>query len=99
MRDDEKMFNIGWVMLMIMVFLTAILPVCYRVQNNNLESVRRAMENTKHEYDLAKTRFSALSSSDLLRGSVIGINPRAETVSFSKTVHINDIPMVKENAI
>lgn len=95
MRDDEKMFNLGATMFFCVVCLVAFLQVCYRVQNNNLQSVRRAMENTKQEYDIEGTKFSALSSAGFLRGSVIGNNPRAETVSFSKTVHIDNIPMVE----
>ena len=95
MRDDEKMFNIGVTMIFCIVCLVAFLQVCYRVQDNNLKSVRQTMENTKQEYDIAGARFSSLSSAGLLRGSVIGTKPRAETVSFSKTVHIDNIPMVE----
>ena len=96
MRDDEKMFNIGTIMLVGVIFLIVFLQVCYRVQNSNLQAVRRGMENTRHEYDIANTRFSALTSADSLRGSVVGVNPKAEIVSFSKTVHIDNIPMVGE---
>ena len=96
MRDDEKMFGIGTIMLTGVVFLIVFLQVCYRVQNTNLNGVRRSMENTRHEYDIAKTRFSALTSADSLRGSVVGVNPKAEIVSFSKTVHIDSIPMAGE---
>ena len=95
MRDDEKMYNIGWAMLIGIGFIISFLQVAYRVQSKNLNDVRRTMEDTRHEYDIAKTKFSALSSADSLRGSVIGVNPRAETVSFSKTVHIDNIPMVE----
>ncbi len=95
MRDDEKMFNIGVTMLCCVVCLIAFLQVCYRVQDNNLKSVRQSMENTKQEYDIAGTKFSALSSAGLLRASVAEINPQIETVSFSKTININDIPMVE----
>ena len=96
MRDDEKMFNIGTIMLMAVVFLIVFLQVCYRVQNSNIESVRRGIAETRHEYSIADTKFSALKSADSLRGSVVGVNPKAETVSFSKTVHIDNIPMVGE---
>ena len=96
MRDDEKMYSLGWTMLIGIGFIIAFLQVAYRVQNSNLDDVRRKMDNTRHEYDIAKTKFSALSSSDSLRGSVVGVNPRAETVSFSKTVHVDNIPMVGE---
>ena len=54
------------------------------------------MDVARQEYAIAQTRFSGLSSADSLRGSVVGVNPWAETVSFSKTVNINDIPMVAE---
>ena len=95
MRDDEKMFNLGATMLFCVVCLIAFLQVCYRVQDSNLKSVRREMENTKLAYDKAGTKFSALSSAGPLRGSLVGIYPDAEIVSFSKTVHINNVPMVE----
>lgn len=95
MRDDEKMFNIGFAMSMGMVFLIVFLQVCYRVQNSNLVSVRRSLEETKYEIDKDGTKLSALVSADSLRAAVKQSNPRAEVVSFSKTVHIDDIPMVE----
>nr|MBQ0091155.1 hypothetical protein [Candidatus Enterousia merdequi] len=69
--------------------------VCYRVQNDNLISVQHSLETTNHESDIAGTKLSALLSADSLRSSVKESNPRAEFVSFSKTVHIDDIPMVE----
>ena len=96
MRDDEKMFNLGMIMAIGMVCLIVFLQVCYREQNNNLKNVRREMDATRQEFALAQTKFSALSSADSLRSSVIGINPKAETVSFSKTIHIDSIPMVSK---
>ncbi len=95
MQDDEKMLNIGVTMVFSIVCLIAFLQVCYRVQENNLKSVRQSMETTKQEYDIAGTKFSALSSAGFLRASVAETNPKMETVSFSKTVNINDIPMVE----
>ena len=95
MRDDEKMLNIGVTMVVSIVCLIAFLQVCYRVQDNNLKSVRRSLETTRQEYDIAGTKFSALSSAGLLRASVSEINPKMEVVSFSKTVFIDDIPMVE----
>ena len=70
--------------------------MCYRVQNENLRAVRNSLENTRHEYALAETRFSKLSSGDFLRSSVTGMNPNSKTVSFSKTVHIDDIQWKKD---
>lgn len=96
MQDDEKMFNIGWISLVVVVGFVAFLQVCYREQNKNIRNVRNEIENTKHELEIAETKFSTLSSSDSLRNSVTGINPKATVVSFSKTVHIDEIPMVQE---
>lgn len=99
MRDDEKMFNIGVAMLMGVVFMIVFLQVCFRVQNNNLRSVRHDMETTQHDLDVYGTRLTGLIAADKLRSSVVETNPRAEVVSFSKTVHIDNIPMVEENAL
>jgi len=93
MRDDEKMFNVGLFMLGAVICMIVFLQVCYRVQNENLRAVRNSLENTRHGYALAETRFSKLSSGDYLRSSVTGMNPHAATVSFSKTIHIDTIPM------
>ena len=95
MRDDEKMHNIGVTMVCCVFALIAFLQVCCRVQDSNLRSVRKDMEDTLHAYDVAKTEFSSLSSAGTLRKSVLKVNPKAETVSFSKTLHIDKIPMVE----
>ena len=63
MHDDEKMFNIGLFMLIGVVVLIMFLQVCYRVQNENLKVVRNSLENVRHDYALAETKFSKLSSS------------------------------------
>lgn len=96
MQDDVKMFNLGIIMSVGLMCLIVFLQVCYREQNKNLRSVRANMENVQQEISKEETKFSALSSGDLLRGSVVGINPKAETVSFSKTIHIDEIPMVEQ---
>jgi hypothetical protein len=96
MRDDEKMFNLGMAMAVGIVCLIVFLQVCYREQNNNLKDVRRAIDATRQEYAIAETRFSALTSADGLRGSVVGINPDVETVSYSKFINIENIPMVQK---
>ena len=51
MRDDEKMFSASIAVLMGVVFMIVFLQVCFRVQNNNLKSVRHDMENTQHLYN------------------------------------------------
>lgn len=95
MRDDEKMFNLGVIMFVSVMCLIVFLQVAYRKQNNDIKNVRSAMESVQQEYEVAETRFSALLAADSLRNSVVGTLPKAETVSFSKTIHINDIPMVE----
>ena len=96
MCDDEKMFNLGLCMLIGVVSLIVFLQVCYRVQNNNLSYVRNAMDDTKYEFAVAETKFSNLSSGDSLRKKVVENHPNVATVSYSKTIHIDDIPMVTE---
>ena len=96
MRDDEKMFNIGVAMLLGVVFMIVFLQVCFRVQNNNLKVVRHDMETTQQALDISGTKLTGLMAADKLRSSVVETNKRAEIVSFSKTVHIDDIPMVQE---
>jgi len=96
MRDDEKMFNLGVIMSVGIVCLVVFLQVCYRVQNNNLKNVRLAMQTNRREYAALETKFSALSAGDSLRSSVVEIYPKSETVSFSKNINIDDIPMAQE---
>ena len=96
MQDDEKLFNIGVVFALGMVLMTAFLQVCYREQNKNLNSVHRNLNDVRHQYEIAETKFSSLSSADSLRNSVMITNQSAEVVSFSKTVNIDEIPMVQE---
>lgn len=96
MRDDEKMFNLGLWMLIGVVCLIIFLQVCYRVQNNNLEYIRSVMDDTKYEMAVAETKFSNLSSGDSLRRAVVETHPNVTTVSYSKTIHIDNIPMVTE---
>ena len=54
-----------------------------------MESVRQATEKEE-------TKLLTLKSADSLRNSFRGLNPKAEVVSFNKTIHINNIPMVEE---
>ena len=96
MRDDEKMFNLGMAMLFGLIVLIVFLQVCYRKQNADLRYVRNTMESVRQETEKAETKFLSLKSADYLRGSVVGVNPKSEIVSYSKTVHVNSIPMVEE---
>jgi len=98
MRDDEKMFNIGIIMFVGIVCLVVFLQVCYRVQNNNLKNVRLAMQTNRQTFAVEETKFSGLVMGDSLRGSLDEIfsAKKPETVSFSKTINIDDIPMVQE---
>ncbi|MBR3510667.1 MAG: hypothetical protein IKN73_01240 [Alphaproteobacteria bacterium] len=96
MQDDEKMFNLGIAMFIGVIGLIMFLQVCYREQNRNLKYIHNTMETVRQDTETAETRFSALNSGDLLRGSVVGNNPKAETVSYSKTIHIDEIPMVEQ---
>ncbi|MBR5904317.1 MAG: hypothetical protein IKZ49_02160 [Alphaproteobacteria bacterium] len=96
MQDDEKLISMGVISIISVILITAFLQVCYREQNKNINSVRKELVNVRHQYEISETKFSALSSADLLRNSVLGTNQTAEVVSFSKTINIDNIPMVQE---
>ena len=96
MRDDEKMFNLGMVMLFSVIVVIVFLQVCYRKQNNDLRIIRETAETVRQTTEKEETKFLMLKSADSLRNSVKGAYPKAEIVLYSKTVHINNIPMAEE---
>jgi len=96
MREDEKMLHIGVVSFISIFFvLTPILGVCYRVQNRNLNHVNAEIKTTKQNIAALETDFARLRSSELLRNSVFGVMPKAEMVTFNKTINVEDIPVIE----
>ncbi len=92
MNEDEKMFHIGVVMLVIIGIVTVALQVCYRVQNDARKSVRRKIVQTEQEIAVAEANFASYVRPEILRNLVSSVVPKSEVISFNKTVDIADLP-------
>ena len=92
MNEDEKMFHIGVAMLIIMGIVTVALQVCYRVQNDARKSVRRKIVQTEQEIAVASANFASYVRPEILRNLLSSVAPKAEVISFHKTVEIGDLP-------
>lgn len=92
MNEDEKMFRVGVVMVVITVAINVALQVCYRAQNNERKRVRRDIVQTQQDIAVAQAKFASLVRPESLRNLVSGVAPRAEAISFNKSVEIRDLP-------
>lgn len=92
MNEDEKMFHIGVWSLIVVAVLTVVLQACYRTQNRVLSHVRADIVRTKKEIAVAETDFAAYVRPEILGSVVKLMSPKAETVSFQKSVTISDLP-------
>lgn len=92
MNEDEKMFHIGIVMLVIVGIMTVALQVCYRVQNDARKSVRRQIVETQQKIAVASANFASYVRPEILRNLVSSAVPNAEVVSFHKSVEIGNLP-------
>lgn len=92
MNEDEKMFHIGIAMLVIVGVITVGLQVCYRVQNNARRNVRQEIVQTEQEIAVASANFAAYVRPEILRNLVTSSVPKAEVISFNKSVEITDLP-------
>ncbi|MBR1379967.1 MAG: hypothetical protein IJ560_00035 [Alphaproteobacteria bacterium] len=91
MGEDEKMFQIGLWTLGAVVLLTIGLQVCYRTQNRARDHVRREIVRTQQEIAVATTNFSSYVRPEILRNMVTSVAPRAEVISFHKSVAIDEL--------
>lgn len=92
MNEDEKMFRIGSVMLILMMVVTAGLQVCYRTQNTERRRVRAQIVQTQQKIAAAQADFASLVRPESLRNLVSGVVARVETVGFHKSVDIQSLP-------
>ena len=92
MNEDEKMFHIGIVMLVVMSIVTVALQVCYRVQNDARRSVRQKMVQVQQDIAVAQANFSSYVRPEILRNLVTSTVPKAEVISFQKSVEIQNLP-------
>lgn len=92
MNEDEKMFQWGIGLAMGVLMLTAGLQVCYRVQNKTRARVRAEIVRTQQDYAALSANFAAYVRPEILRNLVTSVYPKAEVISFRKSVQINDLP-------
>ena len=92
MNQDEKMFRIGVIMVVVMVAINVALQVCYRAQNSERKRVRRDIVQTQQDIAVAQAKFASLVRPESLRNLVSGVVPRAEVISFNKSIEIRDLP-------
>ena len=97
MKEDAKMFHIGIAMLVVMFIVTIALQVCYRVQNDSRHSIHQKIIQTQKDFAVAQANFSAYVRPEILRNLVSNVVPKAEVISFHKSVEIQELPDRMEN--
>lgn len=91
MGDDEKMLRIGAWFLGTVLLMSVVLQVSFRTQNRAINRVRRDIVHTQQKIALAEANFASLVRPEVLRNSVVGMFPKTESVSFRKTVAIDEL--------
>lgn len=91
MNEDEKMFQIGIWALGAVLLLTVGLQVCYRTQNRSRDRVRADIVRTQQEIAVATADFASYVRPEILRNLVVSIFPKAEVISFHKSVTIAEL--------
>ncbi|MBO5705266.1 MAG: hypothetical protein J6R99_04575 [Alphaproteobacteria bacterium] len=91
MNDDEKMFQIGAWSLGVILLLTVILQVSFRTQNRQINRVRRDIVQTQQKVAVAEANFASFVRPEILRNMVVTISPKAEAISFNKSVLIDEL--------
>lgn len=93
MSEDDKMLQIGMWSFGLVVILTSSLQVCYRTQNRVRNRIRAEIVQTQQEYAANQASFASYVRPEILRNLVVSIAPKSETVSFNKSVTIEQLPM------
>lgn len=93
MNDDKKMFQIGAWSLGIVLLMSIILQVAFRTQDRQISRVRRDIVVTQQKIAVAEASFASYVRPEILRNIVVENTPRAEVVSFNKTVNVADLPV------
>lgn len=92
MSADEKMFHIGLWAFGAVLMLTIGLQVCYRTQNRARNRVRAEIVQTQQEIAVKTADFSSYVRLESLRNLVDVIYPRAEVISFHKSITVSELP-------
>ena len=94
MTDDEKMLKIGLWMFFVVLIMTMVLQVCYRTQYRQINLVRKQIVQTQQDIAAAEAQFASFVRPEILRNMVMSVTPKAEVVSFNKSVAIENIEKV-----
>ena len=95
MRDDTRLYRLGWIMLIIVGLLMAALSICYEDQRREINSVHTKLQNINKEIADTEHKFED-SVNKSVRSLVKEMHPKAENVSFKKTINIEDIPIIEQ---
>ncbi|MDR1337597.1 MAG: hypothetical protein LBJ73_01035 [Rickettsiales bacterium] len=93
--ESEQMFHWGLGLAMAVLMLTAGLQVCYRVQDKTRARIRAEIVKTQQETSAAAANFASFVRPEILRNLVTSIYPKAEVVSFKKSVAIDELPVIE----
>ncbi len=93
MSADEKMLRIGIYAFFAVVFLTEILQVCYKTQDQARNRIRNETVKVQQEIATRQTVFATNVRPENLRNLVTGVIPNAEIIGFKKTISIDAIPL------
>lgn len=92
MGADEKMFHIGMWAFGGVLMLTIGLQVCYRTQNRARNRIHAETVRVQQETAALSANFASYVRPEILRNSVISLYPKAEVISFHKSVAIDELP-------
>lgn len=96
MQDDEKMLQFGVWAIGVVLLATVVLQVAFRTQNRQINRVRRQIVETQQQIAVAEAGFASLVRPEVLRNMVVSITPKAEVISFNKSVSVNELA-IKES--
>jgi len=92
MNEDSKMFNIGLWSFICVSLVVLLMQVCSRAQNTELRRLRRDIVTTQQEIAVSQASFASYVRPEILRNMVTIIDPKAEVISFHKSVEIYELP-------
>ncbi|MCL1902328.1 MAG: hypothetical protein FWG18_01725 [Alphaproteobacteria bacterium] len=91
MKEDEKMFQWGLGLFILVFVLIATLQVCFRVQDRARTRVKNEIIKTQQDYAEARAKFAALIRPEHLRGIVGEMFPKFEPIGFRKNITAAEI--------
>ena len=96
MRDDTRLYRLGWIMLIIVGLLMAALSICYRVQRKTYSSLEIESKKIKKEITEITNDITSYTNDANLRRAVKDLNKKAEYITPKQQISINDIPMIEQ---